>query len=65
MPGGHVDYIGFGVLALWLATLQVVLDRGQQDDWFNATWLCGPWSHAFDYCLLQLGIVICATGWLT
>ena len=37
--GGQVDYIGFGVLALWLGTLQVILDRGQQDDWFNATWL--------------------------
>jgi DHA2 family multidrug resistance protein len=37
---GRIDYIGFGAMALWLATLQVVLDRGQQDDWFNATWLC-------------------------
>jgi DHA2 family multidrug resistance protein len=38
--GGHVDYIGFGFMALWLATLQVILDRGQQDDWFNARWIC-------------------------
>ena len=42
--GGSIDYIGFGVLALWLGTLQVILDRGQQDDWFNATWLC--WASA-------------------
>ena len=26
-------------MALWLATLQMILDRGQQDDWFNATWI--------------------------
>ncbi len=38
--GGKIDYIGFGVLALWLGTLQIILDRGQQDDWFNARWLC-------------------------
>jgi DHA2 family multidrug resistance protein len=38
--GGTIDYIGFGALAIWLATLQVVLDRGQEDDWFNATWVC-------------------------
>ena len=36
---GRIDYIGFGAMALWLATLQVILDRGQQDDWFNAPWL--------------------------
>ena len=38
--GGQIDYIGFGVMAIWLATLQVILDRGQQDDWFNAEWIC-------------------------
>ncbi len=37
--GGQIDYIGFGVMAIWLATLQIILDRGQQDDWFNAAWL--------------------------
>ena len=42
--GGYVDYIGFGAMALWLATLQVILDRGQQDDWFNASWIC--WASA-------------------
>ncbi len=38
--GGMIDYVGFGALALWLGTLQIILDRGQEDDWFNATWVC-------------------------
>src|SRR3954465_12849782 len=25
-----IDYLGFGLMAVWLATLQVVLDKGQQ-----------------------------------
>jgi DHA2 family multidrug resistance protein len=29
-----IDYIGFGLMAVWLATLQIVLDKGQQEDWF-------------------------------
>lgn len=28
-----VDYIGFGLLVIWVASLQIVLDRGQQHDW--------------------------------
>jgi len=42
--GGKIDYIGFGAMAIWLASLQIILDRGQQDDWFNATWIC--WASA-------------------
>ena len=31
-----IDFIGFGLLAVWLATLQIVLDKGQEEDWFRA-----------------------------
>jgi DHA2 family multidrug resistance protein len=33
---GHmsIDYIGIGLLALTLGALQVVLDKGQEDNWF-------------------------------
>lgn len=32
----HVDYIGLGFVALGLGTLQVVLDKGQREDWFES-----------------------------
>ncbi len=35
-----IDFVGFGLLAVWLATLQVVLDKGQEADWFSADWIC-------------------------
>ncbi len=34
-----IDYIGFGLMALWLATMQVMLDKGQEVDWFAAPWI--------------------------
>ena len=39
---GRFDALGFGLLTLWLATLQIILDRGQEADWFGAVWL--RWS---------------------
>src|SRR5437667_3607192 len=32
--GVRMDYLGFILVALGLGVLQIVLDRGQQDDWF-------------------------------
>ena len=37
---GKIDNIGFGLMAVSLATLQIILDKGQQDDWFAASWVC-------------------------
>jgi DHA2 family multidrug resistance protein len=37
---GRIDFLGFGLLALGLATLQIILDKGQQADWFGSTWIC-------------------------
>ena len=34
--GIKIDYIGLGLLALGLGTLQVVLDKGERDDWFGS-----------------------------
>lgn len=35
-----MDFSGFFFLAIWLLTLQVVLDKGNDADWFNAAWIC-------------------------
>src|SRR6201997_5139376 len=32
----QIDYIGLGFVALGLGTLQIVLDKGQRDDWFES-----------------------------
>jgi MFS transporter, DHA2 family, multidrug resistance protein len=37
---GPVDYLGFAFMAAWLGTLQIVLDKGQQEDWFETPWIC-------------------------
>jgi len=37
--GFHIDYIGFSLLALGFGCLQVVLDKGQQDDWFESAFI--------------------------
>ncbi len=36
---GAIDYLGFGMMAVWLGTLQLLLDKGQEADWFGATWI--------------------------
>ncbi|HEX3998939.1 MAG TPA: DHA2 family efflux MFS transporter permease subunit [Pirellulales bacterium] len=37
--GIRVDYVGFGLVALGLGCLQVVLDKGQRDDWFGSNFI--------------------------
>jgi len=34
-----IDHLGFALMALWLGTLQIVLDKGQEADWFAAPWI--------------------------
>jgi len=31
-----IDYIGLGLVTLGLGTLQIVLDKGQREDWFES-----------------------------
>ena len=35
-----IDGLGFFFLAVWLLCLQVFFDKGNNADWFNATWIC-------------------------
>ncbi|MBF0563238.1 MAG: DHA2 family efflux MFS transporter permease subunit [Alphaproteobacteria bacterium] len=39
--GFSIDYLGFSLLVIWVGCLQFVLDRGQQDDWFNSPLIIG------------------------
>jgi MFS transporter, DHA2 family, multidrug resistance protein len=37
----RIDYIGLGLVALGLGTLQVILDKGQREDWFESHFIVG------------------------
>ncbi len=50
--GLNLDYLGFSLLALGFGSLQFVLDKGQEDDWFG--------SH-----LITTFFIICATALVT
>jgi DHA2 family multidrug resistance protein len=51
---GAFDNLGFGLLIVWTGCLQVVLDKGQEDDWFGAPWV--RWAVA----ALFVGLI----GWV-
>ncbi len=36
---GAIDFLGFGLMAVWLGAMQLVLDKGQEADWFEANWI--------------------------
>ena len=38
------DNIGMGTLIVWSGLLQIILDKGQEDDWFGAVWI--RWAAA-------------------
>ncbi len=35
----RIDTIGFFLLTIWLVTLQIILDKGNNADWFHAVWV--------------------------
>jgi len=39
--GVRLDYIGIGLLVLGIGALQVMLDKGQEDDWFGSSFITG------------------------
>jgi DHA2 family multidrug resistance protein len=52
---GRIDYIGFALMAVGLSALQIVLDRGQEADWFAASWV--RWFAAIAVMTLVVFIV--------
>ena len=51
----RVDYIGFGLLAIGVGALQILLDKGQEDDWFGSNFILGLAAIAV-VCLVTLAI---------
>ena len=51
---GKLDGLGLGLLAVWLGCLQIILDKGQEADWFGAEWV--RWTTAV--------LVICFVAFL-
>jgi DHA2 family multidrug resistance protein len=51
---GPFDNIGFGLLMVWTGALQIVLDKGQEDDWFGAIWV--RWAVG--------ALVVALIGWI-
>jgi len=47
-----IDYIGFGLMAVGIGLLQVVLDKGQEVDWFGTPWI--RWGTAVSAVSLTL-----------
>jgi len=37
--GSRLDFVGFGLMALGVGLLQIVLDKGQELDWFGSVWI--------------------------
>lgn len=52
-----VDYIGLSLITLGLGSLQIVMDKGQQEDWFDSSFII-----AFS-CLAFAGLIL-AVLWL-
>lgn len=52
-----IDYIGLSLIALGLGALQIVLDKGQQEDWFDSTFI------VIFSCIAVVGLVL-AVFWL-
>ena len=41
---GGIDYIGLSLIAIGLGALEIVLDKGQEDDWFHSSFI--TWTSA-------------------
>ena len=53
--GVRLDYIGIALLALGIGALQILLDKGQEDDWFGSHFITGL-AIVATVCLVSLVI---------
>jgi len=52
-----IDYIGLSLLAIGLGAMQIVLDKGQEDDWFGSNFIV-------TFFLISSVCLIAAVAWL-
>lgn len=50
-----IDYVGMGALIVWLMSMQIVLDKGQQYNWFDSAWI--SWLAGFSFVTFMFLIV--------
>jgi len=53
--GRSIDYTGLILMILSIGTLQIVLDKGQELDWFGSPWIC--WGSALVLITLPLFVL--------
>lgn len=51
----HIDFVGIITMICWLLSMQVVLDKGQQYNWFDCPWIL--WLSIFSLCCFAIFIV--------
>lgn len=51
----HMDFVGMSALIIWLLSMQIVLDKGQQYNWFDCAWIC--WLSGFSLTVLSFLII--------
>ena len=52
---GKTDFWGMISLVLWLLSMQVVLDKGQQYNWFDSAWI--SWLAGFSVCAFVFFVI--------
>jgi MFS transporter, DHA2 family, multidrug resistance protein len=52
---GRIDYVGFGLMAVGLASLQLILDKGQEEDWFSSPFI--TWATVFAVAALAAFVI--------
>ncbi|MGB9604990.1 MAG: DHA2 family efflux MFS transporter permease subunit, partial [Bryobacteraceae bacterium] len=58
---GRMDGCGLAFLVLWIGALQVVLDKGQDADWFSSRWITGLTVVAVTGAVAFIVRELCAT----
>lgn len=54
---GTIDYIGLGLVCLGIGTPQIVLDKGQREDWFDS-------SFIISFAIISSVCLVLAVVWL-